>query len=119
MAKHNATGAKGEALAEEILVKKGYAIHFRNWRWGKKEIDLIASWDDQWVFVEVKTRSGNLFGYPEDAVDIRKRAHMREAAAAFLRQNPDGFPTLRYDVVSIILWPDGRWEWRHFEDAFW
>ena len=118
MAKHNATGALGEMLAEQILVKKGYQIHFRNWRTGKKEIDLIASYDNQWIFVEVKTRRSNAFGYPEDAVDARKKGHMREAAAAFLLQNPTGFPTLRYDVVSITFFPAGEPECIHYEDAF-
>ncbi len=118
MAKHNETGALGEKIAEEILVKKGFQIHFRNWRAGKKEIDLIASFDNQWVFVEVKSRRSNVFGHPEDAVDQRKKAHMREAAAAFLLQYPAAFPTLRYDVVSITFCEAGEPECIHYEDAF-
>ncbi|RYD51282.1 MAG: endonuclease [Sphingobacteriales bacterium] len=118
MSKHNETGALGETLAAEILAGKGYQVHFRNWRSGKKEVDLIASFDNQWIFVEVKTRQGTAFGFPEDFVDARKKAHLRSAAEAFLWDHTQ-FPTLRYDIISIILNPvTGAYEWTHFEDAF-
>lgn len=118
MARHNDTGRRGEDIAERVLVDKGYAIHFRNWRAGRREVDIIASFDNQWVFVEVKTRSGVLFGFPEDSIGEQKKAFMREAAEAFLWDHQD-FPTLRYDIVSVVFRPDGSWESQHFEDAFW
>ena len=118
MARHNDTGKRGEDIAESLLVAKGYTIHFRNWRTGRREVDIIASFDNQWVFVEVKTRSGVVYGFPEDSIGEQKKAFMREAAEAFLWDHQE-FPTLRYDIVSIVIRPDGGYEWRWFEDAFW
>lgn len=118
MARHNDTGKRGEDIAETLLIGKGYTIHFRNWRSGRREVDIIASYDNQWVFVEVKTRSGVQFGFPEDAIGEQKKAFMREAADAFLWDHTE-FPTLRYDIVSIVLRPGGVYDWTHFPDAFW
>ncbi len=118
MARHNDTGRRGEDIAESILIQKGYVIHFRNWRTGRREVDIIASFDNQWVFVEVKTRSNVQFGFPEDAIGEQKKAFLREAADAFLWDHTE-FPTLRYDIISIVIRTDGAYEWRWFEGAFW
>ena len=60
MAESHNLGQKGEDLAAEHLKKAGYKILFRNWKWGKHEIDIIAENKDCVVFVEVKTRSDEL-----------------------------------------------------------
>lgn len=110
-------GSQGEKIAESHLISKGFRIHFRNWRSGRREVDIIASKDNQWVFVEVKTRSATAFGFPEDFVDERKKAFLRDAADAFLWEEQQ-FPTLRYDIISILMRSDQVVEIRHFEDAF-
>jgi putative endonuclease len=43
-----------------------------NWRDKHKEIDIIAMDDDTLVFVEVKTRSENFWGNPEEFVSRKK-----------------------------------------------
>ena len=64
MAEHNEMGKEGEELAAEYLVKQGYTIEARNWRYGHEEIDIIARKDDLLLIVEVKTRRSNYFGQP-------------------------------------------------------
>lgn len=117
MSKHNETGVKGEQIAEKFLLEKGYEVLHRNWCSGKKEVDLIAEKGDVVVFVEVKTRTTTGFGFPEDAVDYRKQAFLKEAATAFLDEFP-AYKKLQFDIVSIHLASDRIKEIVHFEDAF-
>ena len=76
--KHSALGLKGEILATDFLIKKGYAILARNWRHGREEIDLIAWQNNVIVFVEVKARNSNHFGFPEEAVSSSKQERMAQ-----------------------------------------
>lgn len=116
MAKHNETGAKGELLAAEILLQKGYAILERNWRYGHKEVDIIAGHKDLAVFVEVKTRSSIRSGFPEEAISPRKIRLLQEAALVFMEQHPE-FQRMQFDVITFII-RDGRvQEMQHLEDV--
>lgn len=89
----------------------------RNWRHGKKEVDLICSSGETLVLVEVKTRSSFDFGFPEEAVTLRKQAFLKEAATAYFDAHP-GFSQIRFDIVSILVEQDHIKEILHFEDAF-
>lgn len=106
-------GEKGELLAKEYLINKGYEIWFTNWRNKRAEIDIIAKDGKTAVFVEVKTRNNDSFGHPEDFVDTVKRRKMHEAAAAFIEWQ-DWLGELRFDIIAIGR--DGKVV--HFEDAF-
>ena len=117
MGKHNETGARGERLAEVYLREKGYEILHRNWRSGHKEIDLIALDAGMLVFVEIKARGGFRFGFPEEAVTLKKQSHMRAAAEAFLEKFP-AYRTVRFDVVTIVFRGSNIEELRHLTDAF-
>lgn len=117
MAKHNETGSNGEKIAENFLQTKGYNILHRNWKWEKKEVDLIAEKDGLLVFVEVKTRSASYFGYPEDAVGPAKQEYLKTAAGEFLYRHPE-FDQIRFDIISIMMRKDAIQEIVHFEDAF-
>ncbi|HNG90509.1 MAG TPA: YraN family protein, partial [Saprospiraceae bacterium] len=71
------TGRIGETAAVRFLAEKGWRVVERNWRAGRGEVDIIAwAHDKLLVFVEVKTRSGDGFGGPEEAVDEKKQARM-------------------------------------------
>ena len=72
MARHNELGKQGEEIAKKMLIDLGYTIIETNWRFDKDEIDIIAKDGDEIVIVEVKTRSTDFYGFPEDAVDHRK-----------------------------------------------
>src|SRR4051812_13035009 len=105
MAKHKETGIKGELIAENFLLNKGYIILEKNWRFGKKEIDLVAEKDKMLVFVEVKTRGYTSFGFPEDAVSAKKQDFMKLSAEAYVTMDTR-FTEVRFDIVSIVLYND-------------
>ena len=99
MAKHNQTGKTGEELAAEYLIARGYIIRDINWKNGKLELDIVAYKDQTLIVVEVKTRSSDLFGHPEDAVNTRKIRHIID----------DRIPVFFISVISghyiAILFP--------------
>lgn len=118
MAKHNIFGTKGEQLAKEFLEKSGYEILDENWVFGKSELDLIAYKDRQIIFIEVKTRSGNAFGEPEDFVNLAKQHHMELAAEEYIHLM-DHQGEIRFDIISILFSDADNHTIRHIEDAFW
>ncbi|GAA4469856.1 YraN family protein [Nemorincola caseinilytica] len=107
----------GEQIAVDFLTNKGYNIVFRNWRTGKKEVDIVASKGDVLVFVEVKTRSKNILQFPEEAVGHRKQEALRVAAGTFLEQYT-AYRSVRFDIVSVLLNDEHAREIVHFEEAF-
>ena len=107
-------GREGENLAAEFLTKSGWEIVSRNYRYGRGEIDLIIKRDDWTIFVEVKTRSSNAYGEPEDFVDEFKARKIFEAAEEFIFST-NWVGHVRFDVVSIKL--GNPPEIVHFEDA--
>lgn len=117
MAKHNETGLKGEQIAENFLQDKGYTILHRNWRFERKEVDIIAYKGDLLVFTEVKTRKNFDFGFPEEFVDQRKQGFMKQAAEAFTNEHPQ-YMTIRFDIISICMDKGCVNDITHFEDAF-
>ena len=103
-------------MALKMLKAKGYTILETNWRDYKVEVDIIATDKDELVIVEVKTRSTDYFGDPEDAVGPAKSRNLIRAAEAYIEQN-DLDMDVRFDIVSIIL-KNGKAVIRHIEDAF-
>ena len=102
-------------MAADYLTGKGYVILRKNYRYKKAEIDLIAEREKELVFVEVKYRKSNAFGYPEEFVSERKEELVRSAAENYLSEK--GWTgDFRFDIVSITkgVIPDIE----HFEDAF-
>lgn len=95
-------GAKGEDLAADYLVAQGFTILFRNYRYGKSEVDLIVQRDDWLVFVEVKARTSVEYGQPEDFVDWRKSERMIRAAENFIFAT-DWQGHVRFDIISVHL----------------
>tara|TARA_Y100000739_G_scaffold222056_1_gene223206 strand:- start:393 stop:767 length:375 start_codon:yes stop_codon:yes gene_type:complete len=116
MAFHNQLGEEGEKIAIQYLKSKGYIIHHTNWRMSHLEIDVIAEDNNELVFVEVKTRSSNQFGEPEDAVDYKKEKDLIRLADVYL-ENLQIEVLSRFDIISIIL-SDSESNITHFEDAF-
>ena len=116
MAKHNELGKKGEKLAQEMLSSKGYEIIDTNWRFGNDEIDIVAMDGGELVIVEVKTRSTNFFGNPEDAVDHNKEKFLIRATESYLEENKLDLET-RFDIVAIVI-NNNETIIDHIEDAF-
>ena len=95
-------GNWGEELAVNYLLENGYSIVARNYHTKHGELDIIAQKDDVIYFVEVKTRSTNTFGFPEEAVTSRKRSHMMMAAESFFEKHSSDFETWQFDIIAIL-----------------
>ena len=117
MARHIDLGRSGESIAADYLQAKGHVILEVNFRFGHKEIDIISLDGDVLVFTEIKARRSLLFGFPEEAVTIRKQAFLKTAAEYYCQQHPQ-YTAIRFDIVSIIMRPGMVKEILHFEDAF-
>ena len=116
MAQHNETGKRGEELAAQHLSGQGFEIICRNWRYGRGEIDIVATKDNILAFVEVKTRGNNAFGEPETFVGMQKQRQLIKTANAYIQTNNIALEA-RFDVVSVILGKNS-FEIRCLEDAF-
>ena len=110
-------GIKGEKIAVGYLKKEGYQILDCNWFYDHKEVDIIAQQGDEIVIVEVKTREGDYFEDPWEAVSTRKIRNLVEVADAWLNQRHVDLET-RFDVISIIFSDDVNYELTHFPGAF-
>jgi putative endonuclease len=110
-------GKKGEEIAVAYLKKEGYKILACNWKYGHKEIDIVAKQGEEIVIVEVKTREGDYFEEPWEAVSIQKIRNIVEVADAWLVKNEIDIET-RFDVISIIFSDDVSYELTHFPGAF-
>ena len=98
-------GRKGENTAREYLEKQGYKILETNRRFSRFcEIDIIALDGDTLVFVEVKTRSTNKCGAPEEAITRSKYNNIKTGLFTYLQENPN-YKKYRIDIISIILKP--------------
>ncbi|HLF20511.1 MAG TPA: YraN family protein [Bacteroidota bacterium] len=110
-------GNVGEELAAKFLIKKGYKILERNYRFEHGEIDLVAEDGDELVFVEVKSRKSKSFGEPEDAITEKKEGHVRDAAEGYLFEKSIENRMCRFDVIAIEF-HNGVADIRHTKDAF-
>lgn len=116
MAQHNLIGEEGEKIAVNYLKSKGYLVHHTNWRMGHLEVDIVAEDGEELVFVEVKTRSSDDYGKPEEAVDEKKEKDLITAAGVYL-ESLSLEVAARFDIISIIL-NEEKSSLNHFEDAF-
>ncbi len=109
-------GKRGEELAVEHLLKKGYRILDRNWRHNAKEIDIIARDKNKLVIVEVKSRDHEYYEHPVHAVTVQKQQFLINAADAYIRANDLNLET-RFDVITVVFYP-GSFEIDHIDGAF-
>jgi len=110
-------GKEGERIAEQYLKKKGYKLIERNYRCHGGELDLIVLDRRVVVFVEVKTRTGQGFGSPFEAVEYHKQKRMIRAAQFFLNEKNLHQRDARFDVVGVS-WPGREPVVEHIENAF-
>jgi putative endonuclease len=105
-------GKEAEDLATQFLVNLGYEILVRNYRYQRGEIDIIAKIADTIVFVEVKSRKNEDFGFPEEAVTPKKQDLIHTTAENYLLEN-DLQNDIRFDIIAIV-----NQEVTHLIDAF-
>ncbi len=105
-------GDEAELQAVDYLVNNGFLILETNYRYKRSEIDIIAQKNNVLHIVEVKFRSNNDFGYPEEFVDARKAEMIELAADFYMEQNNwNGF--VQYDIIAIT-----KAQLVHLEDSF-
>ncbi len=115
MATHNQLGKFGEETAVNYLIKNGYQIQHRNWRYRKYEIDIIAIQNNQLVFIEVKTRTPNPDFSPEDSLTRSKQKQLIEGAHHYITQN--GWQQeARIDVIKVFI-ANRKTQIEHIENA--
>lgn len=102
MAEHNELGREGEEEALIYLMKEGYTLLDHNWTTGHLEIDIVAEWWGEIVFVEVKTRRNENFAPAAEAVTLYKKRNLIAAAHTYLAQNGWLERPFRYDIITVI-----------------
>jgi putative endonuclease len=93
-------GRRGERLAVDYL----WTLVERNYRFGRREVDLIVQKGGLLAFVEVKTRVGDGCGHPEEAAIWKKRGEIEAVAAEYLVRHPSADRSVRFDVIAIERW---------------
>lgn len=116
MAAHNELGKEGEETATAYLIEKGYTIRHRNWRCGKKELDIVAEYQHELVVIEVKTRKDKRFGNPEEAVTNTKIRRIVASTDAYIRKFSVDLP-VRFDVITLVG-EKAPFDIEHIEEAF-
>ena len=116
MADHNELGKKGEKLAIDFLIKNGYQILEKNYRYLKAEVDIIAQKENILAIVEVKTRSTDYFGDPQDFVNPKKIKLLLSAIDYYVIEK-DLDVEVRFDIIAIIH-KNNNTKIEHLEDAF-
>ena len=117
-----ALGTRGEMAVARWYEDQGYQVIERNWRCREGELDLVLERGRVVVFCEVKTRTGDAFGVPAEAVTPTKQRRIRGLALLWLNERRDqddssGYPELRFDVASVTF-PRGETAIDVIEAAF-
>ena len=118
-AEHIALGQHGENLAAQFLRRQGHRILYKNFRAPHGgEVDIVCrdKRHSELVFVEVKTRTSEIFGAPAEAVDQKKRRLIIRGAMQWLRMLDKPEITYRFDIVEVVIGPP--LEIRHIQNAF-
>jgi putative endonuclease len=112
----HALGRLGESRAREYLLERGWSIEAQNYRFGRREVDIVARRGSLVAFVEVKTRAGEGYGAPEEAVTRLKRREIEIVAREYLCRYRLDDVEVRFDVIAVTVGPNARIE--HLEDAW-
>lgn len=120
MTKNKELGDYGEEFAKKYFLEKGLRFIAKNFSYKHYEIDLIFEDEkkNQIIFIEVKTRSNDFVGLPEESINISKQEKLRKGAYYFLKLNKEFYNyETRFDSFSIIKNND-KFITNHIESAF-
>jgi len=116
MAAHNELGKEGEDEAVRYLEARGYHICHRNWRSGRKELDIVAEHQGELIVVEVRTRRNQTYGTPEESISEAKIRRIVSSADAYVRKFCIDLP-VRFDIISLTG-IEKPWKIEHIVNAF-
>jgi len=106
-------GKQGEVIAWQYLAKRGYQIVTTNFQTRFGELDIICQKDQTLIFVEVKTRTSFMLGWPEEAVSPKKLGHLLKAMAEFQSRQAIERP-VRFDVMAVVILPGQKAKVKHW-----
>jgi putative endonuclease len=113
-----ARGQEAEALAAGFLEARGYRVLARNHALRLGEVDLVCAREQVLCFVEVRSRTGEDHGAPEETVDRRKARRVVLAAMDWLEKHPAPGCDVRFDVVAVTFDASAPPRVVHFPAAF-
>jgi len=112
-------GRIGEELARKYLVKRGYIIRHKNIAFGHKEIDIVAQWGRQIIFVEVKTRTSFVFGGADTALTAKQIKTLKKAISLYCFRHKIDNNFIRLDLISVDMDMRNRIaKLKHIKDVF-
>lgn len=112
-------GRRGEELAAEYLITKGWKLIARNWSTKVGELDIVADDGTQLIFIEVRTTTSQQYGLGFQSVNYRKQQQVRRLALQFVQQQNKGHLPIRFDVISVLLSKEGQLiDIKHLEGVF-
>ena len=95
-------GKTAEQEAARYLKKQGIKVLEKNRRYKCGEIDIIATDQQNHLFVEVKFRSSSDYGMANEMVSQSKQAKIVKAAKLWLQEKDPEFDLgCRFDVITI------------------
>ena len=95
-------GKVGEVIAYRYLKRRGYTILEKNYKTRMGEIDIVALDGDILAFVEVKMRRSDIYGLPEEAINLKKMRKLQWLAQLYIKHKNLYNRKVRFDVVSIL-----------------
>ncbi len=118
MARSHEFGRWGEDLAARHLAARGWTVLHHNFRLGHKELDLVARRRGIVAFIEVKSRSGPLFGHPLEAINAAKRRELELVARAWVARHGRPGDVYRFDAIAVVRNGAAPPIVQHIEDAW-
>lgn len=109
-------GKKGEDIAADYLLHHGYTIVERNFRKRYGDIDIVARKRETLVFVEVKTRTSDLYGGGEEAITRAKKHHLVRSAEYYKLVKSLGDVSMQIDLITVSFNEEDSHKIEHFEN---
>ncbi len=120
MKKYNkCIGSYGEDIACDYLKKKEYHIIDRNFSNRLGEVDIICTFNDILIFLEIKSRYTTNYGFPIEAVTYSKQKKIIKLSKSYIQYKNLYNLNIRYDVITILFNSiNNSYELSHYIDAF-
>ena len=94
---------EGELIAIKYLQRKGYKVLDTNFKFSRFwEIDIICKKENITIFIEVKYRTNDKYGTPEESITKNKLRKAKRTIEYYIVKHENNFEDIRFDVVSIV-----------------
>lgn len=111
-------GNFGEMLVITYLENLNYKILDRNYNTKFGEIDIIAKDKEEYVFIEVKTRTSKKYGVPCEAINMNKEKHIEKSSKVYIYLNKLEKEYIRYDVIEVYFINNNKYYINHLKNNF-